>query len=105
VPLGVPVLRARFCILLLAAVLTATSTMLVGSLSFIGLLAPHIARLAGARRSRPQLLASALIGAALMTVAEWLSRQLLFPEEMPTGLVACLLGAPGLVLLIWRRRA
>lgn len=105
VPLGVPVARARCCILLLAAVLTAASTLLVGPLSFVGLIAPHIARLAGARRTGPQLLASALIGAALMTLAEWLSRQLLFPQEMPTGLVASLLGAPCLVLLIWHRRA
>jgi len=102
---GVPVSRARLLILLFAGVLTTTATLLVGPLSFVGLLAPPIARLAGARRPMQQLWLSALFGATLMVLAEWLGRQLVFPEQMPAGLVATLLGGPWLVLLMVRRGA
>ncbi|KAF1030638.1 MAG: Iron(3+)-hydroxamate import system permease protein FhuB [Pseudomonas sp.] len=98
--IGVPVSRARLLILLFAGVLTTTATLLVGPLSFVGLLAPHIARLAGARRPMAQLWLSATFGATLMVLAEWLGRQLTFPEQMPAGLVATLMGGPYLVLLM-----
>ncbi|MGJ0528995.1 iron chelate uptake ABC transporter family permease subunit, partial [Burkholderia gladioli] len=78
--LGIPVGRARLLILLLAVVLTAASTLLVGPLSFVGLIAPHIAHFSGARRPASQILVAAMIGALLMTFAEWLGRQLVFPE-------------------------
>ncbi|KAF1011247.1 MAG: Iron(3+)-hydroxamate import system permease protein FhuB [Pseudomonas fluorescens] len=101
--IGVPVNRARLLILLFAGVLTTTATLLVGPLSFVGLLAPHIARLAGACRPLQQLWLSATFGATLMVLAEWLGRQVVFPEQMPAGLVATLVGGPYLVLLMVRR--
>ncbi len=101
--LGVPVARARVTILLLASVLTAASTMLVGPLSFVGLIAPHIARFSGARRPASQILVAAVIGALLMTFAEWLGRQLVFPEEVASGLVATLIGGPYLIALMLRK--
>ncbi|MCL7939880.1 Fe(3+)-hydroxamate ABC transporter permease FhuB [Halomonas sp. ATCH28] len=90
--LGVRVARARLALLLLVALLTACATLVVGPLSFVGLLAPHMARLAGFSRARAHLLGAALIGALLMVLADWLGRQLLFPAEIPAGLVASLLG-------------
>ncbi|MGM0694024.1 MAG: Fe(3+)-hydroxamate ABC transporter permease FhuB [Pseudomonadota bacterium] len=90
--LGVHVKRARLALLLLVALLTACATLIVGPLSFIGLLAPHMARLAGFSRARAHLAGAALIGALLMVLADWLGRQLLFPAEIPAGLVASLLG-------------
>ncbi len=90
--LGVRVERARLALLLLVALLTACATLVVGPLSFVGLLAPHMARLAGFSRARAHLLGAALIGALLMVLADWLGRQLLFPAEIPAGLVASLLG-------------
>ncbi|MGY2235587.1 Fe(3+)-hydroxamate ABC transporter permease FhuB [Pseudomonas gingeri] len=103
---GVPVSRARLLILLFAGVLTTMATLLVGPLSFIGLLAPHIARLVGARQPLQQLWAAAASGVILMIVAEWLGRQLIFPQQMPAGLTATLLGGPYLVLLmLYRRKA
>ncbi|WP_244101106.1 Fe(3+)-hydroxamate ABC transporter permease FhuB [Burkholderia gladioli] len=103
--LGIPVGRARLLILLLAAVLTAASTLLVGPLSFVGLIAPHIARFSGARRPASQILVAAMIGALLMTFAEWLGRQLVFPEEVASGLVATLIGGPYLIALMLRKTA
>ncbi|MBS9402148.1 Fe(3+)-hydroxamate ABC transporter permease FhuB [Halomonas sp. TRM85114] len=90
--LGVSVDRARLSLLLLVALLTASATLIVGPLSFVGLLAPHMARLAGFSRARDHLLGAALIGALLMVLADWLGRQLLFPQEIPAGLMASLLG-------------
>ncbi|WP_416773220.1 Fe(3+)-hydroxamate ABC transporter permease FhuB [Pseudomonas sp. RHF3.3-3] len=100
---GVPLARARLLILLFAGVLTTLATLLVGPLSFIGLLAPHIARLAGARKPLQQLWVAALLGSTLMLVSEWLGRQVIFPQQMPAGLVATLLGGPYLVLLMLYR--
>jgi ferric hydroxamate transport system permease protein len=101
--LGVPVPRARFVVLLLASALVATATLLVGPLSFIGLIAPHIARLCGGRRPLAQLYLSAMVGASLMVMAGWIGRQVVFPQEMPAGLVATLLGGPFVIMLAMRR--
>ncbi|RKF38207.1 Fe(3+)-hydroxamate ABC transporter permease FhuB [Paraburkholderia fungorum] len=100
--LGVRVSVARLVVLLLAALLTATSTLLVGPLSFIGLMAPHLARTLGFCRARGQLLASATIGALLMVLADWSGRMVMFPNEMPAGLMAALIGGPYLVWAIVR---
>ncbi|MFC3912072.1 Fe(3+)-hydroxamate ABC transporter permease FhuB [Pseudaeromonas sharmana] len=92
ISLGVPVARARAGLLLLVALLTAVSTLLVGPLSFVGLLAPHLARMLGLSRAREQVYGAMLLGGLLMVAADWLGRQLLFPNEIPAGLVASLLG-------------
>ncbi|WP_201642454.1 Fe(3+)-hydroxamate ABC transporter permease FhuB [Paraburkholderia metrosideri] len=102
---GVPVARARFALLLFAALSSAAATVIVGPLSFIGLIAPHIARLSGGRRPLSQMYLAAALGALLMVCADWLGRQLVFPEEIAAGLVATLLGGPYMVILALRRRA
>lgn len=90
--LGIHLGRARLALLLLVALLTAAATLVVGPLSFVGLLAPHMARLLGFSRASMHLLGAALVGALLMVLADWLGRQLLFPQEIPAGLMASLLG-------------
>lgn len=90
--LGIGLNRARLVLLLLVSLLTACATLVVGPLSFIGLLAPHMARLLGLSRARQHLLGAALVGMLLMVLADWLGRQILFPYEMPAGLVASLIG-------------
>ena len=72
---GMALNRSRFGLLLLAAALTATATLTIGPLSFIGLMAPHIVRMLGFRRALPQLLMAGLLGGAC-----WCS---------PTGAAAC----------------
>ncbi|WP_082684457.1 Fe(3+)-hydroxamate ABC transporter permease FhuB [Aureimonas ureilytica] len=103
--LGLPLARARLYLFLLAACLTAAATPLVGPLTFVGLMAPHAARLLGLHRAAPALLASALSGALLLVMADWLGRTLAYPWQMPTGIVAALIGAPALMLLLNRRSA
>jgi iron complex transport system permease protein len=90
--LGIPQNRARLLLLLLVALLTACATLVVGPLSFVGLLAPHMAKLLGFSRARAHLLGAALVGMLLMLLADWVGRQMIFPYEIPAGLVASLIG-------------
>jgi len=68
---GMALTPARLSLLLLAAALTASATLTIGPLSFVGLMAPHMARMLGFRRALPQLLLSGLLGAGLMVLADW----------------------------------
>ncbi|WNJ88558.1 Fe(3+)-hydroxamate ABC transporter permease FhuB [Bosea sp. 685] len=94
---GAPVLLA-----VVAALLTAVASLLVGPLSLIGLVAPHLARLLGFARGRHQLAAAALCGLAIMIAADWLSRIVAFPYQVPVGLFASLIGGPYLIWLLSR---
>jgi iron complex transport system permease protein len=100
--LGVPVRHSRLILLLAVAVMTACATLIVGPLSFAGLLAPHMARLAGFLRARDHLLGAAGVGFALMILADWIGRQVLYPQEIPAGLVAALVG--GTYFIVGLRR-
>ncbi|WP_421229421.1 Fe(3+)-hydroxamate ABC transporter permease FhuB [Aeromonas enteropelogenes] len=90
--LGIRLSLAQLVILLLLAVLTASATLVVGPLSFVGLLAPHMAKLMGLVRARWHLLGAAGSGALLMVSADWIGQQILFPQDLPVGLVSTLLG-------------
>ncbi|WP_029815731.1 iron chelate uptake ABC transporter family permease subunit, partial [Yersinia pestis] len=91
---------SRLAILLLAATLTAAATLTVGPLSFVGLMAPHMARMLGFRRAIPQLIIAAILGGLLMILADWCGRMLLFPNQIPAGLLATFIGAPYFVYLL-----
>nr|WP_102958069.1 Fe(3+)-hydroxamate ABC transporter permease FhuB [Mangrovicella endophytica] len=103
--LGVPLGLARVLLLALVAAGTAIATPLVGPLTFAGFIAPHLVRLLGVRRSGAGLFASGFAGAALLVAADWLARTIAFPFQLPTGLVASLIGAPILLWLLQRRAA
>lgn len=100
---GIALAPARMALLLLAATLTASATLIIGPLSFVGLMAPHITRMLGFRRALPQLVIAALLGGALMVLADWCGRMLLFPDQIPAGLLATFIGAPYFVLLLRRQ--
>lgn len=101
---GMSLTASRLCLLLLAAALTAAATLTIGPLSFIGLMAPHIARMLGFRRALPQILLAGLLGAGLMTFADWCGRMLAFPDQIPAGLMATFFGAPYFIYLLRRSR-
>ncbi|MDO5614457.1 MAG: Fe(3+)-hydroxamate ABC transporter permease FhuB [Paracoccus sp. (in: a-proteobacteria)] len=102
--LGLPLRRTRLVLIALAGLATGAATVLVGPLSFVGLMAPHIARRAGLARPADHLTGSALIGAGLMLAADFGARMAGFPYELPLGLFAALLGAPWLIWLMMRPR-
>ncbi|UXN57140.1 Fe(3+)-hydroxamate ABC transporter permease FhuB [Phyllobacterium zundukense] len=101
---GVDVKKLQILILAVAALLTAMATLIVGPLSFVGLMAPHLAQRLGLTRGLPHLMGSALCGALLMATADFIGRTAYFPWQLPTGLVATLLGGPVFALLLIRGR-
>ncbi|MFD6755296.1 iron ABC transporter permease [Micromonospora gifhornensis] len=103
--LGVRLERTRLVALGAAALLTATAVSAVGVIGFVGLVAPHAARaLVGGRHARV-LPVAALLGAALVSVADTLGRTVIAPAQIPAGLVTALIGTPYFVWLLWRSRA
>jgi iron complex transport system permease protein len=97
---GIALTPTRVALLLLAASLTATATMTIGPLSFIGLMAPHIARMMGFRRTMPHMILSALVGGIMLVIADWCGRMVLFPYQIPAGLLSTFIGAPYFIYLL-----
>lgn len=103
VSLGLPLSGARIAVIAVAGIATGAASLLVGPLSFVGLMAPHIALRAGFTMPRGHLLASFLFGAVLMALSDLGARTVTFPYELPLGLFAALAGAPYLIWLSGRR--
>ncbi|EJD9743476.1 iron ABC transporter permease, partial [Salmonella enterica subsp. enterica serovar Bareilly] len=97
---GMALTPSRIALLALAACLTATATMTIGPLSFVGLMAPHIARMLGFRRTMPHMVISALAGGVLLVFADWCGRMALFPYQIPAGLLSSFIGAPYFIYLL-----
>ncbi len=97
---GMALSASRIGLLLLAASLTATATLTIGPLSFIGLMAPHIARMMGFSRTMPHIVMSALTGGILLVFADWCGRMVLFPYQIPAGLLSTFIGAPYFIYLL-----
>ncbi|WP_062228152.1 Fe(3+)-hydroxamate ABC transporter permease FhuB [Aureimonas frigidaquae] len=101
--LGVPLQGARAALLCVAALAAALAVPVAGTVSFVGLMAPHlVTRLAGPAGQGTMLLRAALAGGIIMVVADWVARIVAFPFQLPTGLVACLVGGPFLLILLQR---
>ncbi|WP_042302284.1 Fe(3+)-hydroxamate ABC transporter permease FhuB [Paraburkholderia kururiensis] len=100
--LGVRTRHVRLWLLAVAAALTAGATVVIGPMSFVGLMAPHLARLMGFSRARSQMLVAGLVGALLMVLSDWLGRNVVFPQQMPAGIIATLIGGPYLMWLLRR---
>ena len=92
--LGVDVDRAMRRIFLAASLLAAATVAAAGLVGFVGLVVPHLARMLGARRHRPMILASALVGAILVVAADVVARASRPPAELPLGAVTAMLGVP-----------
>ncbi|MGK9175813.1 iron-enterobactin ABC transporter permease [Yokenella regensburgei] len=97
--LGVNVERSRLLLMLVAVVLTASSTAVAGPISFIALVAPHIARRLSAT-ARWGLTQSALCGALLLLLADICAQQLFIPYQLPVGVVTVSLGGIYLIALL-----
>lgn len=92
--LGLPIRRTRLAVVAFSSLATAVSVSVAGVIGFVGLIAPHIARLLMGGGHQRQIPASALLGALLMVCADALARSVLAPVEVPVGIVTALLGGP-----------
>jgi iron complex transport system permease protein len=101
--LGFAPQRERFILFVAVGLMTAASVSLGGMIGFIGLLIPHIMRFFLGADSRLLIAASALGGGALLCIADLISRSLLPPMELPTGVVTAIIGAPYFLYLLRRK--
>ena len=100
---GIDVRRLRFFSLLRISALAGTSVAFVGTIGFIGLVGPHIARLLLGEDHRFFLPASMLTGALVMSSASILSKLLVPGAVLPVGIVTSMIGVPVFLALILRR--
>ena len=97
--LGVDVMALRRKVYVLASVLTALAVTTAGSIGFVGLLVPHLMRLAGVHDHRMLLPAAVLGGGTLLLLADTLARTVLAPQQLPVGVLMAFLGVP---LFLWQ---
>ena len=101
VSLGVHVTSLRFIILMLATLVVSSIICVTGLISFIGLIAPHIARLLTKRNDIFTYITSGFTGAILLTLADILARSV-STSELPVSIFTSILGAPLLIILLIR---
>jgi iron complex transport system permease protein len=101
--LGVALKKKVFQYLLVATMLASISVALVGNISFIGLLAPHIAKQLVGQRNQRFLPLAALIGGNLLLMADLLARNIIQPNGLPTGILVAVIGAPYFIYLIIKK--
>ncbi|WP_232527965.1 iron ABC transporter permease [Microbacterium suaedae] len=102
--LGIDLGRTQVLHIAIAVVLTAVATASVGVISFVGLVAPHAARLMIGKRHATVLPLAAVLGAVLVGVADLIGRTVIAPAQLPAGLVTAVIGTPYFVWLLWRMR-
>jgi iron complex transport system permease protein len=100
--LGADVTAVKRRVYLAASLLTAAAVAVSGVIGFVGLVVPHIARLAWGHRHRALLPAAFIGGGALLAIADTLARTVVAPRELPVGVVTALIGVPVFTLLLRR---
>lgn len=100
--LGMRVELVRLLLTAVAALLAASAVSVVGLLGFVGLIVPHAARLLIGSDYRYLLPASALLGAAVVTLSDTFARTAFAPTELPVGILMAVLGAPFFLFLLRR---
>ncbi|REC58211.1 iron ABC transporter permease [Rhodosalinus sediminis] len=102
--LGVPVQRMKNLAILAVAAATGAAVAVSGGIGFIGIVVPHLLRLATGPDHRYLLPNAALLGAALLVGADIVARSVIAPAELPIGIVTALMGAPVFLWILLRRR-
>ncbi|MGB0210699.1 FecCD family ABC transporter permease [Algiphilus sp.] len=102
--LGVPVERIKQAVVALVALSVGAGVALTGIIAFVGLVVPHLLRLAIGPDHRVVLPGSILLGATLMLVADLLARTVVVPAELPVGILTSCVGGPFFLWLLMRRR-
>lgn len=101
---GLDLKKTRLALMLLVALICAWVTALLGPVSFVGLLAPHMAVMLGGRKPGTQLLLALFLGGLLMLISDWLGRVAIYPMQLPAGTLASIIGGSYFMLLLLKRR-
>ncbi len=101
---GVNTERVKITVLALGTLLAAAAVSVSGIIAFVGLVAPHVARAWVGSDHRRLLPAAALAGATFLVWADGIGRTLLFPVEIPVGVLTALVGGPFFLLLLRRKQ-
>lgn len=102
--LGVRVARTRALVMIAVTLLAGAATAAVGPIGFVGLGVPYLARAIGGSDQRWVIPFAALLGPALLLIADVVGRVVLTPQEVQVGIIAAILGGPVFVMLARRRR-
>lgn len=102
--LGVNVEALRVGSIVLVALLTGVGVAFVGIISFVGLVVPHMIRMAIGPAHRPLIIGSAVGGGALLVLADLLTRTMISGAELPIGMLTSLIGGPFFFFLLFRQR-
>jgi iron complex transport system permease protein len=101
--LGVQVEKLRIKVLVLSAVITAVAVCFVGTIGFIGLVAPYLAKMLVGEEQRFFIPASLLTGAFIMSVSSVASKTVIPGGQVPIGIVTSIIGIPFLLMLILKK--
>ena len=104
VHIGVPVRRVKLTVMICASALIGICVSIGGSIAFVGLIIPHMVRLAAGPNHRKLLPLSALAGAVFLMLADLTARSILSPLELPIGVVTSLIGAAVFIVIFYRSR-
>jgi iron complex transport system permease protein len=102
--LGVDVEQLRIIAIVLVALLTGVAVAFAGIIAFVGLVVPHIIRMALGPAHRGLLDASAVGGGALLAIADLLTRTLVAGADLPIGMLTALVGGPFFFALLYQQR-
>ena len=102
--IGIDVQRMKSIAILAVAGATGAAVAVSGGIGFIGIVVPHLLRLASGPDHRTLLLNSALLGAILLVLADVIARVVIAPAELPIGIVTAVLGAPVFLWILLKRR-
>lgn len=100
--LGLHVRRTRLLAMATGVLLAAGAVACVGTVGFIGLIAPHMVRLLTGHHLRRSMFLSALVGALLLVLTDTIGRTVMAPTEIPSGLLIAIIGAPYFLYLMYR---
>jgi iron complex transport system permease protein len=101
--LGIDVERTKRLIVLTTAAAVGAAVAVAGVVGFVGIVVPHVIRILAGPDHRVVLPASALLGGALVLIADVVARMLLRPAELPLGVVMALIGAPIFLNMVAKR--
>lgn len=101
---GIAVKPTFVFLLILAAALCASVTALVGPIAFVSIVAPHLASLLGARTVLSQLSLSALLGASLLQLSDWIGQTVIYPNQLAAGTMVAIIGGAYFVVLLLKNR-